>query len=199
MKKQLLHATLGALLFIPLYGYAAEEVPSSTPIKKDSVSKELSIEDATSTASTTAKSFTTCSQEAIEKRDTKIASSRALYNTSMTSALTERKNKEKAAVAVLDADDKKDAIKLSIENYRNKAKGAQTILTQARKMTWQTFEDDITVCRELEKNTEEPSNEPLGISARSMEPSLKKNEDSEPKSIKETIKAGIESLRSLFN
>ncbi len=199
MKKQLLHATLGALLFFPLYGYAAEEVSSSTLIKKDAIPKELSVDEATSTASTTVKSFTVCSQEAIENRDTKIATSRAQYNTSMASALTERKNKEKAAVAVLNADDKKDAIKLSIETYRNQAKGAQTILTQARKATWQTFEDDIALCRDIEKSIEVLDNEPSGSAARSVEPTLKKTDETESKSIKETIKAGIESLRSLFN
>ena len=186
MKKQLLTTTIGLLLFVPVFGYAEENV------------KEVEHEQATSTiASTTPlKSFTTCSQEAIENRDTKIASSRALYNTAMANALTERKNKEKAAVAVVDPSNKKDSIKTSVENYKNQAKGAQAALTQARKAAWQDFEEDIASCREIEKEATELSD---GKEMRTFDIQTKKTDEVETKTIKETIKAGIESLRSLFN
>jgi hypothetical protein len=199
MKKQIFTATIGLLLMLPLYGHA-DEHGTTTPKAKDSSLKEIVANDDTDSIATSTvqvKSFTLCSQEAIEKRDTKIASSRAIYNTAMTSALTERKNKEKAAVAILDADDKKDAIKLSAETYKNQAKSAQTTLTSARKATWQDFEDDIALCREIEKGSAIQEKEPKDL--RAVESSLKKSEELESKTIKKTIKAGIESFKSLFN
>jgi hypothetical protein len=199
MKKQLFTATIGLLLVLPLYGHA-DEHSTTTPKAKDSSLKEIVTNDDTDSLATSTvqvKSFTLCSQEAIEKRDTKIATSRAIYNTAMTSALTERKNKEKAAVAILDADDKKDAIRLSAETYKNQAKSAQATLTSARKTTWEDFEDDIALCREIEKEVTIQEKEPKDL--RTVESSLKKSEELESKTIKETIKAGIESFKSLFN
>ena len=200
MKKQIVTLGAGILFLLPLYGYA-EETPSAI-LSSASSTKELKDESASST--TLLKTFTTCSQEAIEARDTSIASSRLTYNNAMTSALLERKNSEKAAVALKTDDAKKDALKLSVETYKKEAKVAQTTLTQARKLTWQTFDNDIKKCRELEDvETASKSEEvqPALISepatfSRKMEKSENKEE---VKTIKETIKAQFESFKSLFN
>lgn len=200
MKKQLV--TLGAsiLFLLPLYGYA-EEVPT-TVLSGASSTKELKDESASSAV--LLKTFTTCSQEAIESRDTSIASSRLTYNNAMTSALLERKNSEKAAVALKTDDTKKDALKLSVETYKKETKAAQTVLTQARKLTWQTFDSDIKKCRELEDIETESKSENTQPAIAS-EPStfskkIEKSENKEEvKTIKETLKAQFESFKSLFN
>jgi hypothetical protein len=126
----------------------------------------------------------------------------------MTSALTERKNREKAAVAMTDEDEKKDAIKASVEAYKHQAKAAQTTLAQARKQAWQTFENDIKKCRELETENEDhmiatSTEDNTAPVARTM---MKKSSEEpkeikslETKSLKETIKSQFESLKSLFN
>lgn len=203
MKKYLLALSIGALSLIPLYGYAEE-----APVKLASIAT-TTIAEESDTASTTASStpvwsFTLCSQEAIETRDTKIAASRATYNTAMANALTERKNREKAAVAILDEADKKAAIKASVETYKAQSKAAQNVLTQARKLAWQTFENNIKKCRDLEDTqtifTEEKKTEPTLMSEQtSVTKKMEKTEEKEVKTFTETIKAGFENFKSLFN
>lgn len=193
MKKQLLHISLGLLLLSP-FSLFAEEVALFVP-KINSKESSSTEEIASSTnAVSIRQTFTECSQQAIEDRDTKIASSRALYNGGMSKSLTERKNREKVSVAIKNEDDKKMAIKASIEAYKNQAKAAQNTLTQARKLAWSTFENDVEKCHELENlnlSTETPSGSPA--------PSLRKVEEKESKSIGNTIKAQFETLKSLFN
>ncbi len=205
MKKNIFALFTGALFLIPLYGYA-EELPVKLVTAATTTVEEIVV--GTTTASTTPVwTLTTCSQEAIESRDTRIASSRVAYNTTMANALTERKNREKAAVAISDEDDKKDAIKASVENYKSQAKTAQTILVQARKLAWQTFENDIKKCRDIQSDetvSTQDSNIPTPASEqtpvmRKMEKSAEKTEEKETKTIKETIKAQFESFKSLFN
>jgi DNA repair ATPase RecN len=205
MKKQLLTLTATLLFAFPLYGFA-EELPS-TALGVASTTKN---EEASSTDATPVKTFTTCSQEAIEARDTKIATSRIAYNTAMSNALTERKNREKAAVAIADEDDKKDAIKASVDTYKHQAKAAQATLTQARKLAWQTFDNDIKACRDLEQITEDTtatlkSDNEQAPTARTMmmkkgaETEITETKPVESKSFKDTIKDKFESIKSLFN
>jgi len=206
MKKQLLTASAVILFLFPMYGYA-EEIPTAVL----GIASSTQEESATTTASSTPlRTFTICSQEAIEVRDTSIASSRLTYNTAMSKALTERKNREKAAVAIIDEDDKKDAIKASVETYKHQAKGAQTALTQARKIAWQTFDNDVKKCRELEKTEQldivaSTTEEQVAPAARTMmmkkggEDDIKETKMSESKSFKDSLKDKIESFKSLFN
>ena len=195
MKKQLFHISAGLLLLSPLSLFAEDvKVPAPTIIIQESSTTE---DVASSTeASSTRQTFTECSQQAIEDRDTTIASSRAIYNTSMSKSLTERKNREKAAVAVKNEDDKKTAIKASVETYKNQAKSAQNTLTHARKLAWSTFENDIEKCRELKS---EEVNKESEISFSSATATLKKVEIQETRSLGDTIKAQFENLKSLFN
>ena len=195
MKKQLLQTSLGILFLLPFSLYAAEDavLPSAT-IKESSTSTAGTATSTDSTATSAVQLFTECSQQAIEDRDTKIAQTRVLYNTAMAKALIERKNREKAAVAVKDEDDKKTAIKASVDTYKNQAKAAQNTLSQARKLAWQTFENDVEKCHELES---EGMNKEQGTSSATT--TFKKVEIQETKSIGNTIKAQFESFKSLFN
>lgn len=198
MTKQFLYTTLGILLFVPLYSHAEE-----SPLALATTSKEAIVEVIASSSpeEVPSKNFTTCSQEAIENRDTRIAASRSLYNSAMANALNDRKNREKTAITIKHEDDKKTAIKSSAQIYKNLVKSAQNTLTQARKDAWQTFEDDIENCRTLQnndqelKNMTEDDNETPQIEEPALRKSVqasKKSDDGEPKGI-------LETLRSLFN
>lgn len=199
MKKTTLILSLSLFALIPSFSFAEEG--TSTIV---STIKEVAI--ATTTATSTpeeVKPFTVCSQEAIEKRDTDIAASRNTYNAAMTNALTVRKNKEKLAVAIKNASDKKDALKLSVETYKNQTKVAQNTLTQARKEVWQTFEDDIALCRKLEDEAIKAKEDAVTSTSTEqgeafLEKSIK-SEESEVKTFKEVIKEQFETLKSLFN
>ena len=183
------YAKLGLLLFlIPLYGHAEDSATTTA-----SSTKEVIEETSTSTP---VKTFTVCSQEAIETRDTKIAQGRTIYNGAMAKALLDRKNSEKAAVAIKVEGDKRAAIKGSVENYKTQSKAAQSILTQSRKATWQAFESDISKCRELENPD---GNTSKADTTDDMVKTVKKEEATEVKTFKDTIKAQFESLKSLFN
>lgn len=190
MKKSTFTLTLLGLLLFPGFAYA-EEIILAVGTSSVSIS--------TSTASSTppAKPFTICSQEAIERRDTNIASSRSTYNIAMTNALTERKNREKAAVAIENEEKKKDAIRLSVDSYKNQTKAAQNTLTQTRKALWQTFENDIKNCRDAEESVISKDTQP---EEKTKNTAMKKpTEEVEVKTMKETIKDKIETFFSLFN
>ncbi len=206
MKKHILTLGAGVLFLLPLYGYA-EELPLKLAVSATTTLSEELVASASTASTTPIRTFTLCSQEAIEARDTKIATSRTTYNTAMANALTERKNREKAAVAISDEGDKKDAIKASVETYKNQSKAAQTVLVAARKIAWQTFESDIKKCHEAQDEeviSQAAVAEPAVMSEpapamRKMEKTVEKVEEKENKTIKETIKAQFENLKSLFN
>lgn len=188
MKKTTLHITLLGLLLVPSFAFA-EEITLAIGTSTVSTSTSSSIN------TPSIKPFTICSQEAIERRDTNIASSRQTYNVAMTNALTERKNREKAAIAVEDQDKKKDAIRSSVDSYKNQTKAAQNMLTQTRKALWQSFENDIKNCRDTEESTIAKDNQPEEKVAKI----IKKTEENEVKTITETIKDKIETFLSLFS
>ena len=200
MKKTTLTLTFLSSLLLPTF-VSAEEI--SLPGIGVVISSSSS-QSSTTEAVVPVKPFTLCSQEAIEKRDTDIASSRSAYNITMTNALNERKNREKAAIAIEDEKDKKDAIKLSVDTYKNQTKAAQNTLTQTRKIVWQNFENDIKRCRDTEGQA--ASNQPMmlksvesGERGESAAMMMRKVEEPEMKTIKETIKGKIDTFLSLFN
>ncbi len=200
MKKQLLQASIGILFLLPLYTFA-EEASSSVPVvNKDATSTETV---SSSTPETPKQNFTLCSQNAIEVRDTSIATSRSIYNTAMTNALKDRKNREKAAVAITDEAEKKDAIKASVNTYKNLVKSAQNNLTQARKIAWQTFEDDIKKCHDIEDAEQISKEETEAVAPEtnttSNVSSLKKADNREIKNEKEQRGTIFDVIRSLFN
>ena len=210
MKNYILKLGMGVLFLFPLYGYA-EEVPSFFAVNSTKITNATATitDNEESVASTTpVKTFTLCSQEAIESRDTRITTSRVTYNTAMVDALTERKEREKAAIAITDDSEKKDAIKISVEVYKNQAKTAQATLVAARKLAWQTFESDIKQCHEANQEgdvttisktkTDVALPEEPAPTMRKMEKGIEKVEEKETRTIKETIKAQFESFKSLF-
>ncbi len=213
MKKHLFTLGAGIFFLLPLHGYA-EELPMKLAIVATTTLSREVVTGTTTASTTPVRTFTLCSQEAIETRDTRIASSRATYNIAMANALTERKNREKAAVAIIDDGDKKDAIKVSVDTYKSQAKAAQVVLVQARKVAWQSFENDIKKCHDAQSGEvmKQADSEPALMSEpatpapssmkkieKALEKTVEKTEEKESKSIKETIKAQFENLKSLFN
>ncbi len=203
MKKKILTISLGIIAYLPFYSYA-EEFPS-LPI---ATSTKITVAENSSTSTmseTPTWSLTLCSQEAIETRDTSIASSRAIYNTAMTNALTERKNKEKISVAAKNEDLRKETLKLSVEAYKHQTKAAQTTLTLARKVAWQTFDTTIQKCRSLDEamNAENSTytNSPTDkkIESRAVKNEILEPKVDEVKSFRDTLKTQIENFKSLFN
>lgn len=180
-----------------------KDLKEAKEVKEGSV-KDYVIELETTSSSTPvavvspAKNFTLCSQEAIEVRDTNIATSRSLYNTGMASALNDRKNKEKAAVAISDETAKKAAIRVSVDTYKSLVRNAQNNLTVSRKSAWQGFEADIKECRDTQDNELSIEKDKQDTKTLSGTSTVKADEG-DVKTLKETIKAGIDSLRSLFN
>ncbi len=197
MKKTTLTFTFLSFLLLPSFVNAQEIALTGTNVVTASTSSS------TLEATVSIKPFTLCSQEAIEKRDTDIAASRSTYNIMMTNALHERKNKEKAAIAKEDSKDKKDAIKVSVDTYKNHTKGAQNTLTQTRKILWQNFENDIKKCRGIEEQSisNQPTTLKTGEPSEKADPAviMRKAEELEVKTIKETIKGKIDTFFSLFN
>ncbi|MBP6888225.1 MAG: hypothetical protein KBC21_00835 [Candidatus Pacebacteria bacterium] len=188
---------LGAFLF-PLIANAEE---ATTTVATSTTSSSTIVV-------TKAQLFTSCSQDAIESRDTKLAQARGSYNTAMSNLLLERKNVEKAAVAIEDEKEKKTAIKESVEKYKTEVKTIQNTLTQSRKTIWQNFENDTRVCREfLEKTDEEKADEKaekraakeIGKKEVSEAKEIRKEEkkeENETKSVKDSI---FDSIKSLFS
>ena len=201
MKKSLLNIPLTLLLVLPLYTHA--EVASTT--------KTANTEERASSTEQTPKNspdqdFTLCQQQAIEARDTEIATSRSLYNTAMASALTDRKNKEKAAVAITDKDTKKTAIKTSVDTYKNLVKKAQNDLTDARKVAWQTFEDNIEKCHEIQdsatQDTVSSEQTPTSATKEQIVPigtSFKKENKESSSDEGSSFKNVFKALKSLFD
>lgn len=191
MKKLFITLTASMLFVMPLY-VSAHESTSSPETPHTEPHEEVLIP---------VKTFTTCSQDAIEKRDTNIAISRSEYNIAMNNALLERKNNEKLAVGSEEKGSKKTALKNGAEAYKNKVKSAQNTLTQARKLAWQTFDDDVKNCREDQKEEISAEKEILKTA---LENETGKSEDISPKegkelkALKETFKAQLETLKSFF-
>lgn len=168
------------LALVPLYSYA-EETPPLTPKESEMAT----------TSQTSVVTFTSCSQDAIEKRDNTLAQARTEYNTTMNNALLSRKDAEKKVVAIVNEKEKKSAIKTSVEDYKASAKQAQNTLTQARKTIWNAFDTDIKSCREFYEETKEENKE---IKEDSKE--LKKELKEDQKNFTYSI---IDSIKSLFS
>lgn len=187
-----------SLFILPLYANAEDVATTSTTSIATS-----------SVVLTKAQLFTTCSQDAIETRDTKLAQARGSYNTAMNILLVERKEQEKDAVAIEDEKEKKEAIKESVDNYKTQVKTIQNTLTLSRKTIWQNFENDTKACREIleKKDDEDNKNLKRGMPANEVskkeaaEPAammmeVRKEAVIEQKSVKESF---FESIKSLFS
>lgn len=165
----------------------------------------IEIETSTSTyndTTTYAQIFTVCSQNAIEKRDTAITEARATYNTKMTEIVTKRKEKEKAAVAIVIASEKKTAIKVAVELYRKESLAAQETLTESRKIIWETFEADVQACREGQEGENATSTAVAAANVTATTRTMQAEtteEKEEHKTLRESLKSGIDAIKSLFS
>lgn len=147
MKKYFITSAIFASFLAPALVSAQISVPAEVPV-------EVTI-TSTATAPTAAQIFTACSQISIENRDTAINAARTTYNTTMTNALTIRKEAEKVAVAETDVTAKKQATRAALEAYKKSVQVAQDTLTETRKTVWSTFETDAQSCRDVKKDTHE--------------------------------------------
>lgn len=186
----------------------------AVPLSLSALDATSSSETSSSTPELTkAQLFTICSQDAIELRDTKLAGARTTYNTAMNNLLVERKNSEKKAISIDDEKERKEAIKIAVEEYKGEVKTLQNTLTQARKTIWQNFENDMKSCREtLEKEdvadikedakdakkatTEDVPEARTMMTAKKVDTKEEQPENKqEAKTIKESF---IDSIKSLF-
>lgn len=146
MKKNTLLTTFAlALGFVPMLASAQLSV---------NLSATTSVQVEAGQASE-AQILTACSQTSIEIRDSAIGSARMAYNNAMAVALDARKEAEKKAVALTDADEKKAAIKIAVEAYKKAVTQAQEGLTKARKDAWATFETNTKNCRDMNNDNRE--------------------------------------------
>lgn len=161
--------------------------------------------NATTTATTTvstSQNFTVCQQASIEKRDTSLNVARTAYNTSMSQALSARKDAEKAAVAITDPTAKVTAIRSAVDAYKNSVTTAQETLTKSRKEILATFELDTKNCRQTKKEertaiiSEKKAEIKTLQAERKAEVEVKK---AEIKTIRETFRSKIDALRSFFS
>ena len=88
----------------------------------------------------------TCVQNAIEKRDSAIIAGHNTFNTSITGALTARKDALKSAWALTDRAAMKTAKKTAWVNFSTSQKSAHDSMRSVRKSSWSTFNTDMRAC-----------------------------------------------------
>jgi hypothetical protein len=197
-KNTLITAFTTSLIFFPLLA-SAQTISANTNVQVNV------------TKASEAQIFTACSQTSIEIRDEAIGSARTAYNNSMAVALDARKEAEKKAVAIEDTSEKKDAIRVAVEDYKKAVTAAQENLTTARKEAWATFETNTKDCRDSSKDKKQANTAEKRVAAPTM--SAKKTEAatlqadmkmetkasaSEIKTFREVIKEQIETIKAFF-
>ncbi len=88
----------------------------------------------------------TCIQNAVEKRDSAIITAHGAFNTSITSALTVRKDALKSAWAKPTRQERSSARKAAYDTFRTSQKSAHETLRSVRKTSWSTFDTDMKAC-----------------------------------------------------
>lgn len=88
----------------------------------------------------------TCIQNAVEKRDSAIIVAHNAFNTSITNALTVRKDALKTAWAKPTRQERTSARKAVYETFKNSQKSAHNTLRSVRKSSWNTFDADMKAC-----------------------------------------------------
>ncbi len=201
-KKSLIVSLITSALFMPLLASAQLGLNLGA-------TSSVQIETA---AASEAQILTACSQTSIEIRDSAIGSARSAYNNSMAVALDTRKEAEKRAVALLGAAEKKEAIRVAVEDYKKAVTQAQDGLTRARKDAWATFESNTKACRDMNNDKREAFVADKKTNAsekktelRTMQTTLKtdikaavEDHKTEAKSIRETLKEQLDSIKAFF-
>lgn len=198
MKKTFLASALAALVLIPALS-GAETITTDS-------NAAVTVETGTTTL---AHIFTACSQASIEARDTAIAAARVAYNTKMAKALEVRKDAEKNAVAITDVDAKKEAILAAVETYKKAVTEAQAELTASRKVAWDSFEKDMTGCRQYKKDEKSASvSEKKAAATKNIEAKKEvkaemratiEAKQAETKTLRATLREQLSALRAFFS
>lgn len=129
MKKALL-SLVAVGLFAPFFAFANNE-NHGTSTKATSTPSSITI---------------ICAQNAIEKRDSSIITAHNAYNTSITNALTVRKDALKLAWAKPTNKERREAQKAAYKVFNASVKSAHEGLRAARKSAWSTFNTDMNNC-----------------------------------------------------
>lgn len=87
-----------------------------------------------------------CIQNAVEKRDSAIIAAHNTFNTSITNALTARKDALKTAWAKGTRQERTSARKAAYDTFRTAQKNAHESLRSVRKSSWNTFDTDMKAC-----------------------------------------------------
>lgn len=108
-------------------------------------------ETATSTLPVSKPTFTSCSQEAVETRDTAISVARQAYNDTMKKALDSRKEGLKVALLFEETDAQSEAKKVIYDNYKVAQQKSQSTYSTTREAAWAMFDADMKACRDARK------------------------------------------------
>ncbi len=152
MNKKFLTGISIAALAIPMFAFALEVgatggVGVATEGRTDVV--------VAAHASSTLKRKTVdpmCISAAIEKRDSAVISGFSAFSTSVSAALTARKDALKAAVVMTDKTAKESARKKAWAAFKASSKTAHTSLVSARRSAWAAYSVDTKACGQM--NTE---------------------------------------------
>ncbi len=96
-----------------------------------------------------------CAQNAVEVRDTAIISALSVFSSSMTTALTVRKDALKASYALVTKQERSTAHKAAWSVYRASASKTHETLRLARKAAWSSFDTTKKTCKDSERNKED--------------------------------------------
>lgn len=88
----------------------------------------------------------TCIQNAVEKRGSAIITTHNTFNTSITNALTVRKDTLKTAWAKPTRQERTSARKAAYDAFKVSQKSAHEALRTVRKSSWSTFDTDMKAC-----------------------------------------------------
>ena len=87
-----------------------------------------------------------CIQNAVEKRDSAIIVAHSAFNTSVTNALTVRKDALKLAWAKGTRQERSSGRKAAYDAFKTSQKSAHEALRSVRKSSWSTFDTDMKAC-----------------------------------------------------
>lgn len=151
MNKHIITFASAFFLSIPLLVSAQDgtsvNVMNSTSLREvHDMKKMYSTSTATSTKPGIKVVDPMCIQNAIEKRDTAVITAFSGFSTSVTTALTVRKDALKAAVILTDKNAKETARKAAWSTFKTSSKTAATTLRTARRAAWTTYETDTKAC-----------------------------------------------------
>jgi len=88
-----------------------------------------------------------CVQNAVEKRDTTIISAFGTFSTSITTALTTRKDALKAAWGIANGKERRAARAAAWQAFYKSSRDAHTTLKTVRNGAWKTYRADLVTCK----------------------------------------------------